>query len=138
MPQSSPDPVDPRVTLAQERTEMANFRTSLALDRTTLAWLRTALTMGSFGFGMVGFFRSLQEHSQTEQAARLHSGAIRMGMALFVLAIISMVLAAVSHWFTLRRLRRGDELVVTQWPISIAVAFLSAVIGITGLWGLFS
>ena len=45
MSESSPNPVDPRVRLARDRTGMASFRTQLALDRTTLAWIRTALTM---------------------------------------------------------------------------------------------
>lgn len=137
MSEVTPDPVDPRVGLAKNRTSMASFRTSLALDRTTLAWLRTSLTMGSFGFGMVGFFRSLQEHAPSERSARLHAGSIRMGTALIVLAIVAMVLAAASHWFTLRRLRRGQTPVLTQWPLSITVAMLFAVVSLVGLWALF-
>jgi putative membrane protein len=116
---------------------MASFRTRLALDRTTLAWLRTTLTMGSFGFGMVGFFRSLEEQARSEQAVRLHTAAIRMGTALFVLAIVATVLAGVSHGFALRRLRRGEPLGVTRWPLSITVAMLFAVISLAGLWALF-
>ena len=42
------------------------------LDRTTLAWIRTTLTMATFGFGMVGFFRSL---SATSPSARDQSTA---------------------------------------------------------------
>ena len=52
---------DPRTDLARTRTGLAAYRTGLALDRTTLAWIRTTLTMGSFGFGLVGFFRSVRE-----------------------------------------------------------------------------
>jgi putative membrane protein len=137
MSDGTPVPVDPRVSLAVNRTSMASFRTSLALDRTTLAWLRTSLTMGSFGFGMIGFFRSLREEVPDDQSTRLHEGAILMGTALFVLSILTMVLAAASHWFTLRRLRSGKTPVVTQWPLSITVAILFAVIGLAGLWGLF-
>ena len=50
-----------------DRTELAKFRTSLALDRTTLAWIRTTLTMATFGFGMIGFFRALNEKAQNEK-----------------------------------------------------------------------
>ncbi len=138
MSEEAPKPIDPRVGLAGDRTSMASFRTRLALDRTTLAWLRTTLTMGSFGFGMVGFFRSLHEREPTAESARLHAGAIRMGTALFVLAIVATVLAAAAHWFMLRKLRRGQTPVVTQWPLSITVAMLFAVIGLAGLWALFS
>lgn len=67
---------DPRIDLASKRTGMAGFRTQLALDRTTLAWTRTTLTMASFGFGMVGFFRSLLQQSPTAESIRLHQAAI--------------------------------------------------------------
>ena len=73
---------DPRVALATKRTTLASFRTAQALDRTTLAWVRTTLTMGSFGFAMIGFFRTLEERAQTPDAIRLHHGAIRFGKSL--------------------------------------------------------
>jgi uncharacterized membrane protein YidH (DUF202 family) len=137
MAQDSPNPIDPRVNLARDRTGMASFRTQLALDRTTLAWVRTTLTMASFGFGMVAFFRSLREQSSSAENIRLHQGAIRMGTALILLGIVALVLAGLSHWFTLRRLRRGESPVLSQWPLSITVAMLSAVIGLSALWALF-
>ena len=124
---------DPRVDLAYERTGMANFRTQLALDRTTLAWIRTTLTMAAFGFGTVGFFRSMREISPTPEAVRLHSAAIAFGAALIVVGILATVLAGISHWFTLRRLRRDQTPVLTQWPLSITVAMLLAVIGLVSL-----
>jgi len=71
------------------------------LDRTTLAWIRTTLTMATFGFGMVGFFRSLREKSPTPQAVHLHEAAMQFGISLVVLGTVSTVLAGVSHWFTL-------------------------------------
>jgi len=137
MPQETPKPSDPRIDLARQRTGMASFRTRLALDRTTLAWIRTALGMAGFGFGMVGFFRSLHASSPNAESARLHQGAIQIGTALLVLGIIATLLAGVSHWFMLRKLRRGDTPVLTQWPLSITVAMLLAVIGLAGVWAVF-
>ncbi len=134
----NPKPADPRVDLARHRTSMAGFRTQLALDRTTLAWIRTTLTMASFGFGMVGFFRSLLHQSPDEETRKLHQGAIHFGTALIILGIVATVLAGLSHWFTLRRLVRGDPVVLSQWPLSIAVAMLSAILGLLGLWALFA
>ena len=128
---------DPRVDLARNRTSMAGFRTQLALDRTTLAWIRTTLTMASFGFGMVAFFRSIRQDSPSEEAVRLQQRATQFGASLIILGIVATVLAGASHWLTLRRLRRGESLAVTQWPLSITVAMLSAVIGLAGLWALF-
>jgi putative membrane protein len=116
---------------------MASYRTQLALDRTTLAWVRTALTMASFGFGTVAFFRSQLDQSPTAETQRLVRGAIRFGTALIVLGIAATTIAGVSHWLTLRRIRRGEPPVMRQWPLSIAVAALTAVIGLAGLWAVF-
>lgn len=117
-----------------DRTALAKFRTQLALDRTTLAWIRTTLTMGTFGFGTVGFFRALREKSPTPEAVHLHQGAIRFGVSLVVLGTVATVLAGASHWFTLRRLRRDEPLTVNQWPLSVTVAILLSVIGLLALW----
>jgi uncharacterized membrane protein YidH (DUF202 family) len=121
-----------------DRVGLARLRTQLALDRTTLAWIRTTLTMATFGFGMVGFFRSLRERSPTPEAVQLHESAIRFGVSLIVLGTLATVLAGVSHWFVLGRLRRDEPVVLTQWPLSIALAMLLSVIGLTSLWTLFS
>ena len=119
---------------AIDRTALARFRTQLALDRTTLAWIRTTLTMATFGFGMVGFFRSLREKSPTPEAVHLHEAAIRFGVSLIVLGTLATVLAGISHWLVLRRLRRGAPVVLTQWPLSIVLAMLLSVVGLTSLW----
>ncbi len=89
-----PNAADPRVDLARRRTGMAAYRTRLAMDRTTLAWVRTSLAMASFGFGMVAFFRTIEQHTPSAEAIRLHRGAIRMGTALLLLGIAGAILAA--------------------------------------------
>ena len=119
-----------------DRPDMTGFNIKLALDRTTLAWIRTTLTMASFGFGLVAFFRSLQQGSPSAETARLHQGAIHFGVALIVMGILVTTCAGLSHWFTLRRLRRGEDPVLSQWPLSITVALLFTVIGLVGLWEL--
>ena len=130
-------PPDSRVGIAEDRTSMANLRTQIALDRTTLAWVRTALSMVTFGFGTIGFFRSLRQANPTPEAIHMHLGAIRFGTALVVLGIASTVLASISHWRSLRRLRRNEPLVVNQWPLSILVALFMAIIGSVCLWYVF-
>lgn len=122
--------------LAGERTSLARFRVSLALDRTTLAWIRTALTFATFGFGMIGFFRALRQANQTEQAVRLHQSAIHMGVALVVIGLVATILVACSHWFAVGRLRRGEQLVVSRWPLAITLAVLLAILGLYALWSL--
>ena len=132
MSQETPNPGGPRGDLPG----MAGFNTKLALDRTTLAWIRTTVTMASFGFGMVAFFRSLQQASPDAETTRLHQGAIHFGVALIVLGILAMTCAGFSHWLTLRRLRRGEAPVLSRWPLSITVAMLLTIIGLVGLWEL--
>jgi putative membrane protein len=119
--------------MARERTGMASFRTKLAMDRTTLAWIRSALTMATFGFGLVGFFRALRAQHATAEAIRMHEGAIHFGIGLIVLAIGAMGATALSHWFTLRRLRRGEPLDLTKWPLAIVLALLLALVFLAGL-----
>lgn len=129
---------EPGVDLARDRTGLATFSTQLALDRTTLAWIKTTLTMATFGFGMVGFFRTLEERSPTARAMRLHDGAIRMGVSLILLGIVATLLAGLSHWRSLQRLKSGQPPVVNAWPLSLTVAVLVCIIGLVGLWELFS
>jgi len=123
---------------ASDRTALAKLRTQLALDRTTLAWIRTTLTFATFGFGMVGFFRALRERSATPESVRLHEDAIRFGVALIILGTMATILAGVSHWLTLRRLRQNKRVVLTPWPLSITVAMLLALVGLVLLYGLYS
>jgi putative membrane protein len=133
----SPQPIDRRANPSRDQPGMAEFNTKLALDRTMLAWVRTALTMASFGFGMVAFFRSRRVESPNAESRRLHEWAVLVGTSLLVLAILAMVLAGVFHWYALRKLRRGEGLGFTQWPLSVLVALLFAVIGLAGLVALF-
>jgi len=116
---------------------MANLRTQLALDRTTLAWIRTALTMASFGFGMVAFFRSRLIESPGGESAWLHHRAVRAGAALLAMGVVSLGLAAASHWLSVRKLRRGEPPEMWAWPLSITLAILCAGLGLVGLWALF-
>jgi putative membrane protein len=118
---------DPRTDLARNRTGMAKFRTQLAMDRTTLAWIRTTLTMATFGFGMIGYFRSVEESTGTARSVKLHQ-------ALVVLSILATVLSGLSHWRSLGSLRAGEQLVTTRWPLSITVAMLLSLLGLAGLW----
>lgn len=124
--------------LARERTDMATYRVKLALDRTTLAWIRTALALVSFGFAMVSFFRAMRAaYPESAEVARLHDGAIMMGMALLLLGIAATLLTGASNWFVLRRLRRDEAPTLTRWSLSITVALLLGVIGLAGAYLLF-
>jgi putative membrane protein len=121
---------------SDDGTHLAKFRTELALDRTTLAWIRTALTMASFGFGMVAFFRSLRQESPSDETVRWQHAAIRFGVGLVVLGLVATLVAGVSHWFTLRTLRRGQMPSLHQWPLSVTLAMLFGILCLVALWAL--
>ena len=137
MEHQTPERANGSLDLARNRTSLASYRTQLALDRTTLAWIRTTLTMASFGIGLVAFFRSREHESPSAESLRFHQGAIRFGTALILLGIVATLVASLSHWLTLRRLRRGESLILSRWPLSITVAVLSAIIALAGLWSVF-
>jgi hypothetical protein len=83
----------------------------------------------------VGFFRSLRSWSPTPVAIQRHDSAIPFGTSLIVLGVAATVAAGIFHCVVLRRLRRNQELVLTQWPLSITLAFLLSVVGLAALWG---
>jgi hypothetical protein len=61
--------------------------------------------------------------------------SIRLGTALIALGVAATVAAGISHWLVLLRLRRSQDVVLAQWPLSITLAFLLSVVGLAALWG---
>ena len=90
--------------------------------------------MGTFGLGMIGFFRSLSDRQQTPEAAQLHEGAVRFGELLVLLGVVATLLAGADHWYALRRMKRGELPNAYRWPLSITVALCVALLGAAGLW----
>ena len=90
--------------------------------------------MATFGFGMIGYFRTLEEKTGTAWSVQLHQGAIKFGVALAVLSIVAMVLSGTSHWFSLRSLRADRDLAITRWPLTVTLAMLLSILGLGGLW----
>ncbi len=87
---------------------------------------------------MVGFFRALEQKNPTAESVRLHAGAIRFGTALIILGIVATLLAGLSHWRSLRRLRQGQPPLLPLSPLSITPVMLIAILGLGGLWAPFS
>jgi putative membrane protein len=131
-----PEATDLKTCLAEERTSLASQRVKLALERTTLAWIRTSLAMVSFGFGVIGFFRSLRQQVRTPESVQMHEAAIQLGYSLLILGVLATVLCAISHWRSLRRLERGEKPVVAKWSLSIALAVAIFLLGLSALWSL--
>ena len=78
---------------------------------------------------------------QPESKADALSPALQLSAkdseALVVLGLVTTVLAGISAWFTLRRLRRNEAPVLAQWPLSITVACFLTLIGLVALWYIF-
>src|SRR5664279_165916 len=126
--------VDAKTGLASERTKLARFRTALAIDRTTLAWIRTALTSAAFGFGLIGVFRTIAPMAQSQEAKHLHEAALFLAIAMVAIGMLGAILSAVSHWSSLRKLHRGEELSAHRWPFAITAAVVVALLGLYALW----
>jgi len=122
-------PPEPSKTALQQK---------LALDRTMLAWIRTALSMASFGFGLVAFFRAwLALYPENPRVVHWYAGAVTFGTALLVLGVAALIASGLSQVLTLRKLRRGEIAAVARWPLSVSVAMMVALIGLVGVWLLF-
>jgi putative membrane protein len=91
--------------------------------------------MATFGLGMVGFFRSLRQSSPSAETIRLHQAAIHFGEVPVIIGNLALLWIALAHWLALRRLRRQEPLPLSQWPLSITLAALLAVLGLALLWG---
>jgi uncharacterized membrane protein YidH (DUF202 family) len=98
-----------------------------------LAWVRTTLSMIGFGFGTVAFFRSLRQAHPDEETRRLHDAAIAFGLVLLVVGVVALAVAGVSHWRSLRALRRGATPDLGPWPLSLVLTLLLVILGVVAL-----
>src|SRR6202161_4616834 len=90
----------------------ADPRTYLAEERTFLAWIRTGLAMMGFGFVVARFGLFLRELAAVRDVSPQHSTGLSLwvGTTLVILGVAVNVAAAVKHWYTVRRLDRGQQL----------------------------
>jgi putative membrane protein len=106
---SEPDPVDPRVILA--------------LERTLLAWTRTALALMGFGFVVARLALFLRELNPLTPPARGFSQWL--GVSLVILGAVVQLAAIAAHARSVRRLRAGTPLPLqTVSPATILGVFL--------------
>ncbi|HEY7155337.1 MAG TPA: DUF202 domain-containing protein [Gemmataceae bacterium] len=113
------DPVDPRVYFAAERT--------------LLAWVRTGQAMMGFGFVVARFGLFLGELAAVREVSPPphRSGlSLWVGTTLVILGVAVDVAATVKHWFTIRRLQRGQPLEFRRWSLGMVVAFLLGLLGL--------
>lgn len=112
-----------------DATQLAIERTRLAHERTLMAWVRTATSLISFGFTIYKFFQFTREESHIEHPEHL-LGPHNFALLMILAGLVSLVLATVQHWQSLKTLRAQDP----QAPYSLAMmlAILVAGLGLLG------
>jgi putative membrane protein len=107
-------------------------RVYFAAERTLLAWVRTGLAMMGFGFVVARFGLFLRELAVVPGVSpHQHLGlSLWGGTTLVVLGVAVNLAAAIKHWYTVRRLERGQPLRFSPWSLGMTVAVLLGLLGV--------
>jgi putative membrane protein len=116
----------------RKRDEALDPRVYFAAERTLLAWVRTGLAMMGFGFVVARFGLFLRELAAVRDVSSHHSSGLSLwvGTTLVILGIAVNVAAAIKHWYTVRRLERGQPLRFRPWSLGMVVALLLGLLGL--------
>lgn len=87
-----------------ELERLATIRTAYSSERSLKAWMRTAVSLYTFGFAIAKFFDYVELQ---QEGLQFSDGPRRLGLALVVAGIVSLVLAVVEY---LRRLATMRDL----------------------------
>jgi len=111
------------------RLPAALVRTALSSEQTLMSWVRTSLSLFAFGFSIAQFFQYLA--GQTE--AGLSENPRRLGIALIVLGILTLILAIFEYVRTIRLLEEKGLPPDSRSSLPIGSAAILLVIGVIAL-----
>jgi uncharacterized membrane protein YidH (DUF202 family) len=120
---------DPRVPLAQERTDLAYDRNRWAAERTLLAWIRTSLAMVSFGFAIDKFFAFLQQHG----GVRLGQSYHWLGLCLACVGTFLLGSAIAEHYLILKRLQQRKSFLKPRLSLPLLGAGVVLLLSVAAL-----
>ncbi len=92
------------MAIREELERLAVVRTAYSSERSLKAWMRTAVSLYTFGFAIAKFFDYVELQ---QEDVEFSDGPQRLGLALVVAGIVSLVLAVVEY---LRRLATMRDL----------------------------
>jgi len=107
-------------------------RVSLALERTLLAWVRTGLAMMGFGFVVARFGLFLRSLAAAEGLQNAKQGGLSLwfGTALILMGVTVHLLAGRQHMKSVDRLQRGEILRPTRLSAGVVLSALLALLGL--------
>lgn len=92
------------IAIRMELERLATIRTAYSSERSLKAWMRTAVSLYTFGFAIAKFFDYVELQ---QEGLQFSDGPRRLGLALVLAGIVSLVLAVVEY---LRRLATMRDL----------------------------
>jgi len=110
------------------RIPAALVRTALSSEQTLMSWVRTSLSLFTFGFSIAQFFQYLARQSEG-----ISENPRRLGIALIVVGVLTLIVAIIEHVQRIRRLEEEGLPADSKSFLPLGSAAALLVMGLTAL-----